>query len=264
MVREVAGSALRFFKKEAVLCIALLLAVVSAFFVPPSAEYIGYIDWDTLALLFGLMAVMQGYRRAGLFSLLANKLLRLANTSKKLMALLVFLPFFLSMLITNDVSLLTFVPFGIIVMRSAGLERQIIPLVVLQTVAANLGSMLTPLGNPQNLYLYNASGLPLGQFVLIMLPYTVLAFAGLAVSVACFRSVPVHFQAQSAKTEGAYSLAWPTVFFAACLCGLFNVLPPILIAVLVFLFFTDHRQEDACAGGLFAASDVCRPVCFYR
>lgn len=244
MVREVAGSALRFFKKEAVLCIALLLAVVSAFFVPPSAEYIGYIDWDTLALLFGLMAVMQGYRRAGLFSLLANKLLRLTNTSKKLMALLVFLPFFLSMLITNDVSLLTFVPFGIIVMRSAGLERQIVPLVVLQTVAANLGSMLTPLGNPQNLYLYNASGLPLGQFVLIMLPYTVLAFAGLAVSVACFRSVPVHFQAQSAKTEGAYSLAWPTVFFAACLCGLFNVLPPILIAVLVFLFLliTDRKM----------------------
>ena len=187
---------------------------------------------------------MQGYRRAGLFSLLANKLLRLANTSKKLMALLVFLPFFLSMLITNDVSLLTFVPFGIIVMRSAGLERQIVPLVVLQTVAANLGSMLTPLGNPQNLYLYNASGLPLGQFVLIMLPYTVLAFAGLAVSVACFRSVPVHFQAQSAKTEGAYSLAWPTVFFAACLCGLFNVLPPILIAVLVFLFLliTDRKM----------------------
>lgn len=243
MVKMVACSVLHFFKREAVLCIALLLAVVSAFFVPPSTEYIGYVDWDTLALLFGLMAVMKGYQRAGLFSLLAGKLLKRANTSKKLMTLLVFLPFFLSMLITNDVALLTFVPFGIVVMREAGLERQIMPLVVLQTLAANLGSMLTPLGNPQNLYLYHASGLPLGQFMLTMLPYTALAFVGLAVSVACFRSCPVHFRAEGVKTEGAYSLAWPSVFFVACLFGLFEVLPPLLVAVLVlvFLLITDRK-----------------------
>ena len=233
----------RFIKREAVLFAALLLAVISAFFVPPSAEYIEYIDWDTLALLFGLMAVMKGYQKAGLFSFLADKLLKHADTSKKLAALLVFLPFFLSMLITNDVALLTFVPFGIVVMRSAGAERQIIPLVVLQTIAANLGSMLTPLGNPQNLYLYNASGLTLGEFMLVMLPYTALAFVGLAAAVGCFRSVPVCYKAERKKVEGAYSLAWPTVFFAACVCALFDFLPPVVVALLllVFLLITDRK-----------------------
>lgn len=136
----------RFIKSEAVLCIAVLLAIISLFFVPPDEEYLGYIDYDTLALLFALMAVMKGFQSAGLFSYLAGKLLKRANTSRKLTAVLVFLPFFLSMVITNDVSLITFVPFGLTVLKAAGLEKRAVPVVVLQTLAANLGSMLTPLG----------------------------------------------------------------------------------------------------------------------
>ena len=158
-----------FLRKEAVLCAAVLLAAVSACFVRPSRAYFDYIDWDTLALLFSLMAVMKGFQSAGVFSFLAGKLLKKANTSRKIMLVLVFLPFFLSMLVTNDVSLITFVPFGLIVLRSAKLERLAVPLAVLQTLAANLGSMLTPMGNPQNLYLYNFSGMSFGGLVLLML-----------------------------------------------------------------------------------------------
>ena len=143
-MKKVLGAVARFAKKEAVLCIAILLAVVSAFFVPPSAQYLDYIDWDTIALLFSLMAVMKGFQRAGLFSFLANKLLKRADSSRKIMAVLVFAPFFFSMVVTNDVSLIIFVPFALIVLKSAGLERLVIPTVVLQTLAANLGSMLTP------------------------------------------------------------------------------------------------------------------------
>ena len=230
-------------KREVVLCVAILLAVVSAFFVPPSMEYFGYIDWDTLALLFGLMAVMKGFQRAGLFDILANKLLKRANTSRKLMFVLVFLPFFLSMAVTNDVSLITFVPFGIIVFKSAGLEKRIIPLIVLQTLAANLGSMLTPMGNPQNLYLYNASGMSFGDLVLLMLPYVALSGAGLAAVVLVFKPVPVTFEQTDIKLNGAFSLVWPAVFFIVCLLGLFNVVPSLIIAavILLFLLIADRK-----------------------
>ena len=133
-----------FFRRETVLCIAALLALISVFFVPPSAVYISYIDWDTLALLFSLMAVMKGFQKAGLFVFLGNQLLKRTGTTRKMLLVLVFLPFVFSMVITNDVSLITFVPFGIIVLRMAKQEHLVTPLVVMQTVAANLGSMAAP------------------------------------------------------------------------------------------------------------------------
>ena len=146
---------LEFAKAEVVLCAAAVLAVVSAFLVPPDGEYLGYIDWDTLALLFSLMAVMTGFQRLGLFDYLGTRFLKYIGTSRQLLILLVLLPFVFSMVITNDVALITFVPFGMAVLQMAGQQRLVVPLVVLQTAAANLGSMLTPMGNPQNLYLYN-------------------------------------------------------------------------------------------------------------
>ena len=109
----------------------------------------GYIDWNTLALLFSLMVVMKGYQRAGVFLCLANGLLRRVRSTRALLGVLVFLPFGLSMVVTNDVALLTFVPFGLLVLRMAGQGRQVVPLVVMQTLAANLGSMLTPWATPR-------------------------------------------------------------------------------------------------------------------
>ena len=132
-MKKFLGAVAHFIKGEVVLCVAVLLAIISSFFVPPSAGYLDYIDWDTIALLFSLMAVMKGFQRAGLFSFLANKLLRHANTSKKIMAVLVFAPFFFSMAVTNDVSLITFVPFALIVLKAAGLSNLVIPTVVLQS-----------------------------------------------------------------------------------------------------------------------------------
>ena len=242
-MKKVLGAVARFAKKEAVLCIAILLAVVSAFFVPPSAQYLDYIDWDTIALLFSLMAVMKGFQRAGLFSFLANKLLKRADSSRKIMAVLVFAPFFFSMVVTNDVSLITFVPFALIVLKSAGLERLVIPTVVLQTLAANLGSMLTPIGNPQNFYLFNSSGMSFGQLVLIMLPYVALSGAGLLAALFFFKSAPVQGVEVTSSLGNAFSLGWPAAFFAVCLLGLFDVIPTLIIAaaVLVFLLIVDRK-----------------------
>ncbi len=248
----------RFIKSEAVLCIAVLLAIISLFFVPPDEEYLGYIDYDTLALLFALMAVMKGFQSAGLFSYLAGKLLKRANTSRKLTAVLVFLPFFLSMVITNDVSLITFVPFGLTVLKAAGLEKRAVPVVVLQTLAANLGSMLTPLGNPQNLYLYNSSGMGFGELVLIMLPYVALSGAGIAGVVLLLKSEPAECPEIKTEVGSAFSLTWPAVTFVICITALFDVIPKLIVAaaVLVFLLIFDRKtlaKVDYSLLGTFAA-----------
>ena len=154
------------FQKETVCCIAFLLAVISIFFVSPSKNYISYIDFRVLALLFCLMAVVRGFSSIGVFTRLGTMLLTHVHSLR------IFLCFFFSMLITNDVALITFVPFTILVLSMAEQKKFLIPVIVLETIAANLGSMLTPLGNPQNLYLYTISGLSIGAFVRIMLPYS--------------------------------------------------------------------------------------------
>lgn len=161
-----------FFKKETVCCIAFLLAVISMCFVVPSKNYISYIDFRVLALLFCLMAVVRGFSSIGVFTRLGTLLLTHVHSLRMLSALFIFLCFFFSMLITNDVALITFVPFTILVLSMAEQKKFLIPVIVLETIAANLGSMLTPLGNPQNLYLYTISGLSIGAFVRIMLPYS--------------------------------------------------------------------------------------------
>ena len=165
-----------YFKKETVLCVAMLVGVVSMFLVHPDSQYPEYLDYRTLALLFSLMTIMEGFKQTGLFGEIAQVLLTRVHTFRQLYLVLVLLCFFCSMWITNDVSLLTFVPFTILVLELAGLQKEMIPVIVMQTIAANLGSMMTPVGNPQNLYLYSVSGMDMGQFLLIMAPLSVLSF----------------------------------------------------------------------------------------
>lgn len=164
-----------FVKKETVLVIATILAVISAFFVPPTAAYIDYIDWRVLGILLSLMVVMAGLQKNGLFDRIGTALLSKTESTRQLSLVLVFLCFFFGMLITNDVALLTFVPFAMLTLQKCGQEKLLIPVIVLQTLAANLGSMLTPIGNPQNLYLYNLSGMSIGEFLQCMLPYTAIS-----------------------------------------------------------------------------------------
>ena len=165
-----------FIKNEIVFSIALILAIISSFVVPPSREYISYIDFRTLALLLGLMLIVQGLKSCGLFDSLVSSLVKKVHTKRSLTFVLVSLCFFTSMLITNDVALITFVPFSIMVLALCDDSKFSIYLIVLETVAANLGSMFTPIGNPQNLYLYSVSGMAIGEFLKLMLPYTVLSY----------------------------------------------------------------------------------------
>lgn len=172
-----------FFKKETVLTIATVLAVISAFFVHPSKDYLEYIDWRTLGILLGLMIIMEGFKQTGLFDTIGEKLLKHTGKLWQLVTVLIMLCFFFSMAITNDVALLTFVPFSVMVLEGCNRKDALIPTIILQTIAANLGSMMTPIGNPQNLYLYGVMGCGIGEFIMILLPYTLLTLLLLVISI---------------------------------------------------------------------------------
>ncbi len=162
-------------KLDTVLCIAWVLAIISAFFIHPSKDYIGYIDFRSLGILWGLMVIIQGFKENSVFEKIAGFLLSKVKNGWQLAFVLIFMCFLGSMLITNDVALITFVPFALMILHNCKRQDMMIPTVVLQTVAANLGSMLTPIGNPQNLYIYGLTGMGIGEFVATMLPYSLLS-----------------------------------------------------------------------------------------
>lgn len=176
-----------FVKKESVLCISILAAVISMFIVRPDSEYAGYIDFRTLAILFCLMAVVSGFRSMGIFDRVARTLLSKVRGIGGIAAVLVGICFISSMFITNDVALITFVPFTLIIadsLRDRIKESVTLTIVVMQTIAANLGSMLTPIGNPQNLYLSGISGMGTCDIVKLMFPYSAAAFIMLVIWIA--------------------------------------------------------------------------------
>ena len=248
----------QFFKREPVFVIAAVCAVASMFAVPPSADYLGYIDLRVLELLFCLMAAVAGMQAEGSFLVLSQRLLTGKKSMRLLTMTLVMLPFFSSMLITNDVSLITFVPFALVVLHMAGQGWLIVPLVVLQTVAANLGSMLTPMGNPQNLYLYGKSGMGFGGLCLLMLPYVAVAGGCLAVALLLRRPSPVQAPAVPGTLAGPRQLTLCTLGFGLCLLGLFQVVNALVVCAILalFLLLTDRAllaSVDYSLLGVFAA-----------
>ena len=233
-----------FFRKETVLCIAALLALISAFLVPPSMEYITYLDFRVLALLFCLMLVVSGLQSIGVFRYLGASLLKKAANTRQLTLLLVGLCFFSGMVITNDVALITFVPFAIMLLTMAGQEKLMIPVVVLQTIAANLGSMLTPIGNPQNLYLYSSFDLTMGHFLFYMFPLTLLSFLLLiAASILLPKeSLELHSDG-STPVPKKKTLILYLLLFIICLCCVLRFLSwQIMLVILIAgVFFIDRN-----------------------
>ena len=223
-----------FITRETVLSVALLLAVVSMFVVHPDGEYLSYVDYRTLVLLFCLMAVMAGYRKSGVFGRLAETLLGKVSGSRLVASILILLCFFSSMIITNDVALITFVPFTITVLKMAKGQRYMVPIVVLQTIAANLGSMLTPIGNPQNLYLYSCADMGLPEFLWLMLPYTVVSLVLLLIALFWVKQekMDVVLEESGEKQQ---------VLFALCIASVARWLPwqVLLVLIIVVLWLVD-------------------------
>ena len=236
---------LGWFRREVVLTVALVLALVSMFFVIPDRQYIDYIDLHTLGLLFALMAVMAGLQRLGLFRTMGEAMLRRTRSTRQLEAVLIFLPFFTSMAVTNDVALITFVPFAILVLEMVGRRDLLIPIISLQTVAANLGSMATPVGNPQNLFLYAHFSLSMGDFLSLLLPLTLISLVGLAAAGLYFGGkgwISVSFPEQVRLTSPKH-LALYLVLFGLCLLSVCRILPYGILTVLVIVSLLLARRQ---------------------
>lgn len=250
-----------FIKKEAVLCIAFLCAVISMLLVPPDVGYSSYVDYRVLALLFCLMLVVAGLQDCGLFDLLARRLLAGEKRFRFLAMALVLLPFFSSMLITNDVALLTFVPFAVLVLELTGRQAQLPYVVTLQTVAANLGSMAMPVGNPQNLFLCSKFSIPMGGFFAAVLPLTAVSLVGLVLAAGATSGDIIRVDFQDAGGIGKPGqLKLMLLLFALCLLSVFHVLPwPALLAVVIVAAALFARH-------LFPRVDyalLCTFVCFF-
>ena len=250
-----------FVKKEAVLCIAFLCAAVSMFLVPPDGGYADYVDYRVLALLFCLMLVVAGLQDCGLFDLLARRLLAGEKRFRFLALALVLLPFFSSMLITNDVSLITFVPFAVLVLELTGRQAQLPYIVTLQTVAANLGSMAMPVGNPQNLFLCSRFGIPMGAFFAAVLPLTAVSLVGLVLAAGTTSGDIIRVDFKDAGGIGKPGqLKLMLLLFVLCLLSVFHVLPwPALLAVVILAAALFARH-------LFPRVDyalLCTFVCFF-
>ena len=225
-----------FIKKEKVMTVSLAAAVISVIFVHPDVEYFGYIDYRTLSILWCLMCIMAGLRDIGVFNKAARLLLWKTESMRGIFFILVFACFLSSMFITNDVSLITFVPFSIEVLMLASLEKYLIPVIVMQTIAANLGSMLTPMGNPQNLYLYSAGNMNFSDFILLMLPYWLISAAAIAIVTFLLsgkRKIDVYFGKVEPLTGRSrrLTLTYVLLFAVSILCVV-RILPfPIMLAI---------------------------------
>ena len=226
---------LTFLKKEIVLTVSCILAVISCFIITPDIEYLGYVDMHTILILFCLMAVMAGLKDIGLFQYIGEGLLRKINSERGIVCILVFLCFFGSMLITNDVALITFVPLAILILKMANMEVSLCYIITLMTIAANLGSMMTPIGNPQNLYLYSVSGMSLMDFLMLMLPYTAVAGILLIFAIGIrYRSTKVSFEIPEAGVKLNRSrIAYYFILFALCLSAVAKICPIWLLTLIV-------------------------------
>lgn len=226
---------LTFLKKDILLTIAAILAVASMFIVHPDKEYITYINIPVLVLLYCLMVVVAGIDCGGVFELLKQKLQKKIKSEKTLMLSLCAVCFLASALITNDVALITFVPFSIAMMKRQK-PSSVIFLVVMETIAANLGSLITPIGNPQNLYLYTNYGMNIGEFFKITLPLGAVCALMIALVLIFRKNVPLDSEVNDEKTKITPKYVWAySILFVICILSVLDIVSCYITLVVLLL-----------------------------
>ncbi len=239
-----------FLKKNAVLCIATVAAVVSACIVPPDSAYLSYFDWKTLTCLFCVLAVVCALRNIRFFTFLAKKIVLLFKNTRAGILALVYITFLGSMLIANDMALLTFLPLGFFVLSSTGKQKYMAFTFIMQNIAANLGGMLTPFGNPQNLYLYTKFNIPTGEFVATMLPPFCLAVALITVCCLFVKKEPFTLSDEQIALPKMHTVIY-VLLFALSVIIVFRVIPywiGLIIVPLVLLFMDRKALKDVDYG----------------
>ena len=231
-----------FLKKNAVLCIAVAAALITCFIVPIDTEYLNYFDLKTLTCLFCVLAVVCALRNVRFFFALAQKIVKLFKNTRACILALVYITFLGSMLIANDMALLTFLPLGYFVLSSTGKQKYMAFTFIMQNIAANLGGMLTPFGNPQNLYLYTKFNIPTGEFMQIMLPPFLLAVALITICCLFVKKEPLEITGEEIRLPKARTIAY-ALLFTLSIVIVFRVISFWigLIVITIALLFLDKK-----------------------
>ena len=241
-----------FIKKNAVACIALLAAIVTSIIVPVDKEYLGYFDYKTLTCLFCVLAVVCALKNINFFYMLARKVVQLFKTARMSILALVYITFIGSMLIANDMALLTFLPLGYFVLTTTGKEKYMAFTFIMQNIAANLGGMLTPFGNPQNLYLYTKYEIPNLEFMGIMAPPFV--FSVIVITLCCIIFVkpePLSLSDEKINLDPKKTVLY-LILFALSIVIVFRGIPYWigLIVIPVVLMIVDRKALKMVDYGL--------------
>lgn len=236
----------KFFRSQTVLAVSLLCALVSMFIIPPSWEYLSYINFSTLILLFCLMSAVAGFNDTGIFIRISSFLVSKCHTSRLLMFILMNICFFSSMLITNDVALITFVPVTAALFSSAGIDKKnnLIYAVIIETFSANLGSMMTPIGNPQNIFICSNYGLSASDFFKTMLPYGIVSYVILSLMVFLISNEKIEPSANTGikAIPKVRTLIYSVIFIICVLTVSGFINQYICLAVcLILIFLSDFR-----------------------
>lgn len=229
-----------FIKKNVVMTVALAAALITTLIVPVDAEYIGYFDFKTLTCLFCVLAVVCALKNIRFFYILAQKIVECCKNARMSILALVYITFIGSMLIANDMALLTFLPLGYFVLSTTGKEKYMAFTFIMQNIAANLGGMLTPFGNPQNLYLYTKFSIPTGEFMGIMLIPFLLSVALITVCCLVFvKAEPLEIERATEKLPPVKTVVY-LVLFALSIAIVFRGIPywiGLIIIPALLLFF---------------------------
>ena len=230
-------------RKNVVMFVALAAALITCFLVPPDAAYLDYFDFKTLTCLFCVLAVVCALKNIQFFYILAKKIVRVFRNARMSILALVYITFIGSMLIANDMALLTFLPLGLFVLSTTGKSKYMAFTFIMQNIAANLGGMLTPFGNPQNLYLYTKFEIPTGEFLAIMAPPFLLAVA--LITLCCFifvRPEPLEMADEKVTLPVARTAIY-LVLFTLAIAIVFRGIPYWigLIVIPLVLIFMDRK-----------------------
>ncbi len=235
--------ALPFIKKNAVMLIAALAAIVTSIIIPPDSQYIDYFDFKTLTCLFSVLAVVMALRNIRFFYTLAKAIIRKFKNTKLSILALVYITFIGSMLIANDMALLTFLPLGYFVLHTTGKDKYMAFTFIMQNIAANLGGMLTPFGNPQNLYLYSKFNIPDLEFMSIMLiPFLISIVLITACCLIFVKSEPLIIEEKAASLPPWRTAAY-LILFALSILIVFKAIPYYigLVIIVISLLFLDRQ-----------------------
>ena len=241
-----------FAKANAVVLIAALAAVVTSFIIPPDRAYLDYFDFKTLTCLFCVLAVVCALRNIRFFYTMAKAIVRKFKNTKLAILALVYITFIGSMLIANDMALLTFLPLGYFVLHTTGKEKYMAFTYIMQNIAANLGGMLTPFGNPQNLYLYTKFNIPDGEFITIMFPPFIVAISLITLLCLVFvKAEPLEIKEKAAQLPMPRVIIY-LVLFALSILIVFRTIPFIigLIVIPIALLFLDREALKSVDYGL--------------